>query len=249
MARPVPATPPVAGLAPLGVAKRRPALAETVARHLRQAIASGTFRPEEKLPPEAALAASFAVSRPVIREAIAQLRVDGLVRSRQGVGVFVSDSGAVRRFGIDAGEMADPRALAQIYQLRMMVEIGAAGLAARNRKRKALKAMHRALAGIAAAIAEGTDGVEPDIAFHLSIAEASGNDYLAQFLGMLSGALRESIAVARGNTRRGGAAAELAVQAQHEAILEAIEAGDAAAAEAAMGAHLRYTADQLGLRI
>lgn len=141
------------------------------------------------------------------------------------------------------------RALAQIGRLPMLVEIGAAGLAARNRSRKAPTAMRRALAGIGRAIAEGTDRVEPDIAFHRTAADASDNDYLGRFLRMLPGALRDSIAVARGTTRRRGPEAELAVQARHEAILAAIEARDPAAAKAAMGAHLRFTADQLGLRI
>lgn len=232
-----------------GSLRRAPGLAETLARHLRAAITGGSFGPGEKLPTEAALAAGFGVSRPVVREAIAQLRYEGLLRTQQGRGVFVSETGAGTLFSLALEDLSDPRTLAQIYQLRMIIEIGAARLAARHATRPQKAALRRALAALDEAVAAGADGIEPDIAFHLAIAQASGNDQLAALMRMLYGGLRKSIAVARRNSERAGTETIREVQAQHRAVQEAIVAGDEGAAEAAMQRHLEFTAGQLQLRL
>ncbi|WP_449439823.1 FadR/GntR family transcriptional regulator [Pseudomonas migulae] len=69
---------------------RRPHLAEHIARSLSDEIASGRLRPGDRLPTEQFLSQNFGVSRNVVREGIATLRAQGLIQSRQGVGVFVS---------------------------------------------------------------------------------------------------------------------------------------------------------------
>jgi DNA-binding FadR family transcriptional regulator len=232
-----------------GSLRRAPGLAEMLARRLRASIVEGTFGPGEKLPTEAALAQSFGVSRPVVREAIAQLRFEGLVRSQQGSGVFVSESGASTLFSIGSEDLSDPRTLAQIYQLRMILEMGAAGLAARHATRSHKVALKRAFTALDEAVAKGTDGIEPDIAFHIAIAEASRNDQLAALMRMLYGGLRKSISIARRNSSADGAETVARVQQQHRAVFEAIMASDATAAEEAMRLHLAFTADQLRLRL
>src|SRR5690348_6295059 len=60
-----------------------------VGESLRRAIASGRYRPGDKLPSEVELTEAHGVSRTVIREAVAALRSDGLVEVRQGAGIFV----------------------------------------------------------------------------------------------------------------------------------------------------------------
>ncbi|MCC7271561.1 MAG: FadR family transcriptional regulator [Alphaproteobacteria bacterium] len=229
--------------------RRAPGLAETVARYLRRTIAEGAFKPAQKLPSEASLAASFNVSRPIVREAISQLRFEGLVRSHQGAGVFVSETGASSLFSLAAHDLTDPRSLAQTYQLRMILELGAARLAARHRRHEHLTAMGCALADLEEAVEKGSDGVEADIAFHLSIADASGNEQLSGLMRMLCGAIRGSIAAARSNSLRSGIEIMRDVEGQHRRIFDAIRGGDETEADAAMFAHLRYTADQLRLTI
>lgn len=69
--------------------QRRPALYEQLAAELRSAIDAGDYPPGELLPSETALAARYEVSRPTVRQAMAQLRVEGLIISRMGKGSFV----------------------------------------------------------------------------------------------------------------------------------------------------------------
>src|SRR3546814_4923658 len=56
---------------------------------LRSRIEGGMYAPGDKLPTEQVLVEKFGFSRTVIREAVATLRADGLLESRQGAGVFV----------------------------------------------------------------------------------------------------------------------------------------------------------------
>ncbi len=65
------------------------ALYERVASRLRAKIQAGEFAPGERLPTEQALSAAYAVSRPTVRSALAQLCDEGLVLKRQGLGSFV----------------------------------------------------------------------------------------------------------------------------------------------------------------
>ena len=87
---------------PLSPTPSRPAqLAEWFAREIR----TGRLMSGEKLPTEQELNARFGVSRTVIREAMASLRSEGLVVSRQGSGVFVADHRANRTFRIVSDEV------------------------------------------------------------------------------------------------------------------------------------------------
>jgi GntR family transcriptional repressor for pyruvate dehydrogenase complex len=233
----------------VGGLQRAPGLAEALARHLRAAISEGGFGPGEKLPTEAALAKSFGVSRPVVREAIAQLRSQGLVSSQQGRGVFVSETGAGMLFSLNAADLWDSRTLAQIYQLRMILEIGAARLAARHAKRSQKMKLRRALAALDQTVATGGDGIAADIAFHLAIAEASGNDQLAALMRMLFGSLRKAISVARRNSEHEKTETVRRVQEQHHAVCAAVLDGAEDQAEAAMRRHLHFTAGQLHLKL
>ncbi|HVR57783.1 MAG TPA: GntR family transcriptional regulator, partial [Pseudolabrys sp.] len=102
--------------------------AELVAR-LTADITSGKLPPGSRLPTEQEMIAATGVSRTVIREAVAALRADHLVVTRQGVGAFVANH--VRRpFRVDFDEHSPLREVLNVMELRTGVEIEAAGLAA-----------------------------------------------------------------------------------------------------------------------
>ena len=109
---------------------RKVSLTEKVISSLRREIESGNLTPGSKLPTEPALTEQFGVSRTVVREAIAALKADGLLEPRQGAGVFVlapvprKNSGSI--FDVDFAQISD---VLEILELRMAVEIEAAGLA------------------------------------------------------------------------------------------------------------------------
>jgi GntR family transcriptional repressor for pyruvate dehydrogenase complex len=102
--------------------------AQLVAR-LTADITSGKLSPGSRLPTEQEMIAATGVSRTVIREAVAALRADGLVVTRQGVGAFVADR--VRRpFRVDFDENSTLREVLNVMELRTGAEVEAAGLCA-----------------------------------------------------------------------------------------------------------------------
>ena len=78
-------------------------LSDAVGSALEKRIRSGALTPGERLPTEAQLGAQFAVSRAVVREAVARLKAEGLVESRQGSGVFVATRPGAAAFRMNAG--------------------------------------------------------------------------------------------------------------------------------------------------
>src|SRR6516164_11319657 len=101
---------------------------ELVAR-VADDITSGKIAPGSRLPTEQELIAATGVSRTVVREAVAALRAEGLVVTRQGVGAFVAETPR-RPFRIETGDLQSLRDVIQVMELRTGVEVEAAGLAA-----------------------------------------------------------------------------------------------------------------------
>ena len=210
---------------------------------LRRRIERGPLKPGERLPTEKQLAEEFGVSRTVVREAMAALRAAGLVEPRQGSGVFVSGRAGPQESSegpFFAAASADtPAGALDVLELRMAVEIQAAGLAASRRSwaqeariRECCEAMRRA-------IEAGRSTEDADIAFHRSVAEATNNAAFVAFLDMLGGR-----AIPRRLVREVDAGRLITpqylekVQDEHEMLADAISRGDAEAARAAMEQHL-----------
>lgn len=226
---------------------RGPYLPARVASLISREIVEGRLRPGDRLPTEQALARSFGVSRNVVREAIAGLRSDGVVRSRPGVGAFVAESDAPSTLRIDREALQDRASFRSLFELRAILEIDAAGLAAERRDEQALAAIATALERMRAAADGGPASIEADLAFHRAVASATGNTYIATFVGFLSEQVRESIATARANA---DAAEHLRVTvAEHEAIHEAIARRRSSAARDAMRRHITSAAARLGLGV
>src|ERR1700732_3136525 len=114
-----------AGLGPLAAPR---SLTHVLIERLIAQITSGELAPGAQLPTEQELIAATGVSRTVVREAVAALRAEGLVVTRQGAGAFVA-SGAHRPFRINAGELRSLREVLDAMELRTSIEIEAAGLA------------------------------------------------------------------------------------------------------------------------
>jgi len=212
--------------------------AEVVER-LTEEITKGRLQPGERLPTEAEMIRSFGVSRTVVREAIAALRAVGLVESRQGAGVFVARDLMARPFLIDPNGLMSIAGAVQVMELRMSVEIEAAGLAAQRRTVAQLNKIQRTLRDFDHAIAKGDAAVAADFAFHCSIAEATGNPYFARLLEFLGHHI-----IPRQSIRAGMWDAETQrsylsrVLSEHQGIAEAIGAQDAESAREAMRQHL-----------
>ena len=147
-------------------------LSDRVYDHVLSQIIVGIFPVNSRLPPETRLADQLGVSRPVVREALMRLREDGLISSRQGAGSFV-----IRRPADDVYNYAPLGSIADIqrcFVFRIAIEGEAAALAARDHDAEGLRRVRNALGELDRIIEQGTLGVEEDIAFHRSVAEATG---------------------------------------------------------------------------
>lgn len=212
-------------------------LSDQVAEQLGAEIRQGRLVPGDKLPTEARLVEQFAVSRTVVREAVARLKSLGLVASRQGSGVFVSAKLPITPLQFAPQHAASQEAVIQMVEVRRALEAEVAALAAQRRTPQDLLAIEQAVAALDAAVQSGGDGVAEDVHFHRVIAEATRNPFLIQTLQYLSQFLYGATRVTRANeARRGDFAAE--VRTEHQAILHAIQASEADAARQAAAAHM-----------
>lgn len=219
-------------------------LSDRLAALLGEQIDTGTLRPGERLPTEAQLALAHGVSRTVVREAVHQLKSRGLVRSRQGSGVFVALESANRSLAFDPSVLASVQAVVHVIEVRRVLEGEIAALAARRATRAQVAVLRRALKAIDAAVAAGRDGVLEDLAFHRALGECTGNPQFSLLLGFLEQYLREAMRITRGNEARRPDFMD-AVRSEHHAIVEAIAARDPAAARRRATGHVSHGEQRL----
>jgi DNA-binding FadR family transcriptional regulator len=212
-------------------------MADEFAARLAADITSGRLAPGARLPTEQEMIAATGVSRTVVREAVAALRAEGLVVTRQGVGAFVTDRPR-RLFRIEPHELNSLREVLQVMELRTGIEIEAAGLAAERASRADVQKIADAFEAIEAAIRQDDSGVDQDFAFHCSIARATGNPKFLSFLDYLGRFIipRNTVTLMAEPERRRQYMKTF--QKEHRAILAAIQAGAVAQARAAMRKHL-----------
>jgi DNA-binding FadR family transcriptional regulator len=207
-----------------------PVAQRTAAEHVRSQlialIESGEFAVGARLPSEANLAQSFAVSRSVIREALHSLNALGLTRSFTGKGTFVDAQFAPSR--LLTGQYL-PR---DLNEIRHTLEVPSARLAAARRSAADVRAMRDLLTKFSAAT-EPRDRVGIDADFHVAIAAATGNPLFPRLVAELRSVLQDQALVVAGYPGRAAQAA-----AEHQAIFEAIDARKAEAAAEAMAFHL-----------
>ncbi|CAM3296404.1 FadR/GntR family transcriptional regulator [Paracoccus nototheniae] len=219
--------------------------ARIAARFARQ-IQQGELKPGDRLPTENAMSKSFGVSRTVIREAIAQLRNEGMIETRQGVGAFVIDR-PTRHIRLDDGDHMEGHDFRDLFQLRVPLEIEAAGLAAAYHRPEHLHQMDQALIRMTATGDQADDGILADLDFHRTIAAATGNDYFVQFLGAVSDRILQTIVASRTRIRLDEIVA--IVNREHVDLRDAIAARDPIRARNAMRAHMSGSAARIGLRL
>src|SRR5262245_16791274 len=212
-------------------------LTHALIERLTEQITAGELKPGAQLPTEQELIAATGVSRTVVREAVAALRAEGLVITRQGVGAFVADTPR-RPFRID-GALQSLHDVIEVMELRTGVEVEAAGLAAERASAADLQAIKQAYEAIEGAIERGEAAVDEDFAFHCRIAEATANPQFVRFLDYLGRFIipRQTIRVniAAPSERRAYLAR---IQTEHREIVRAIRAHAVSRARTAMRAHL-----------
>jgi GntR family transcriptional repressor for pyruvate dehydrogenase complex len=209
---------------------RLPSRVEAVADALLQPILAGDWRPHDRLPSEHALAAQHEVSRAVVREAIARLKSDGYVETRQGKGAFVASAPGGNAFRLNA-EGDD------LLELRTLIEADCAALAAERHTVADLERLRAASDAMRDAVAKGGLGLAEDIRFHDVLADAAHNPALRRFAAFVGRHAREAMQLARlSHLKEQNRLAE--IDAEHTAIIAAVVARDPAAARAAVQQHI-----------
>lgn len=222
-----------------GRAKRK-TLSSQVAEALRARIEGGVYAPGDKLPTEQALVEKFGCSRTVIREAVATLRADGLLESRQGAGVYVlappQPDEVLTIFSHASDKIAD---IIEELELRIGIEVEAAGLAAARCSPAQEAAIQAELDQFAQLMAEGKSTDESDFRFHMAIAAATNNTRFKTFLEHIG---RRMIPRVKLRTVMGGVDPlpnrDPTILQEHQAIADAIFANDVDRARDAMRRHL-----------
>ncbi|MFC9789158.1 FadR/GntR family transcriptional regulator [Rhodococcus sp. NPDC127528] len=215
---------------------RRNLLADQAADLLVRRLAAGEWEVGAKLPGETTLAAELGVGRSTVREALRMLAGQGLLRARQGAGVFVERTEPVRGDGWESVLRA--QTIAAVVEVRNAIEVEAARLAAGRADEEDVRAMRRALDRRGEAFADGDrEFVDADIDVHRAVVVAAHNPVLTElfetFVPRLTDAMVEMVELLGVRDRDPDPDAD-----EHRALVDAVVSGDAEAAAAISRAHL-----------
>ncbi len=219
-------------------AQATPRLYKDVAAKLLHEIQSGNYAIGARLPAERDLAVKYDVSRPVIREAIIALEVQGLVDVRVGSGVYVHST--TGQTSAPAGNVS----AIELTEARLLIEAEVAALAASQITDEELAELETLVGQIEQENKTAGGKEEADAAFHLAIARATKNSALVENV--------ERLWELRNTSRESALLHEKARHAnikpvvdEHTAILRAMQERDPAAARNAMRTHLLQVLDSL----
>lgn len=220
--------------------ERRSPIYLQVAERIREAIIAGHLRPGDALPTERELAESLGVSRASVREALRALQAQGLV----------SASGPPARTVVVPGAAGHARdalvtllrlngvCVADLMSFRALLEGEAVDMAAGRRDDPWLDEAQAALTDMRRRDLTVADFDEADVRFHLALVRASGNEAMQLVMQALRGAV--ALHLATHLESQDDLPATLArLTAEHEAILDAVRAGDGAAAQALIRSHIK----------
>ena len=222
-------------------------LSAAVVRQIELLILRGILRPGERLPGERELAERMGVSRPSLRDALADLQERGLLSSRPGSGVYVAEVlGSVFSDGLAQLFATHDEAVFDYVAFRRDLEGLAAERAAQRGSDTDLQVVDRLFARMEAAHGRRDPSEEArlDAEFHLAIVEAGHNVVMLHLMRAMFDLLRAGVFYNRQAMFRQRTTRETLLE-QHRAINAGVQARDAARARAAVEAHLDYVAASL----
>ena len=211
-------------------------LSQRIVDQIEQMLADNTLKPGDRLPAEREMAQLIGASRPSLREAVRILQTQGRLIVKHGQGVFVAEPRSTQalRAALNHAEVS----LNELFAMREVLEVPAAGWAAEHITKAQVAELRRVLVALDAAFDENQSDFQRlaqlDASFHLGIAEVARN----RFLKRTSDVLHEILMSGMQTTLLIPGRREKS-RDEHERILTAIAAHDAATARRAAGAHIR----------
>lgn len=218
---------------------------EEVADTILHMIKEGQLKPGDKLDSVVQLAESFAVSRSVIREALSGLRAMGLLVMRQGEGTFISQFDAsIFYLPVTTAFLMKKEHVKELFEVRKILESGAARSAALNRQQTNLEEMEKIINEMKTAHMDSESGEKVDMRFHLAMVKASHNDILINLMSSVSELMAETIQETRKLYYAMKGREETLIR-DHELIYQAVKAKDQNQAEKHLLDHLVGVEDLL----
>lgn len=222
--------------------EERKTFSRKVVEHIKELLSSGQLKPGDKLPSERELAELMNVSRPTIREAFKILSAMGLLNIRQGHGVFVADQSA-RLDNLASFLFVHTDTIHELFEVRKMIETESAANAAKRGTSDFLEQIYETTRNCydQVIVHQSFDSKEErdkflsesDQQFHLTVAEAAGNEVVVRVMTNLIDLLRET----RLQSMKIPGRVEQSLK-EHMLIAEALKERDAALARQRMFDHL-----------
>lgn len=213
-----------------------PKLSDVVYEHILGRIVDETYPIGTRLPAETMMAQEFSISRPVVREALARLRDDGVIKSRRGSGNYVQrapSTAAVRLAPLSS--IAD---MGRCYEFRTSLEGEVAYHAALPESAVYRGHLDAALHRLDVAVERNAIGAEEDFDFHCAIARATGNRFFETALVSLRDSVILGMTLTRTLSLMRPRERLLAVHREHLDIAAAIRANDPETARNVMRSHI-----------
>jgi len=214
---------------------QRRRLSDQIIERIISMIAAGELKAGDKLPPEPRLMEQFGVGRSSIREAIGGLELLGLLCVRPGHGTVITDATeALETSGVGLSLLTmGHEKIRELVEARSELEQVIVRLAAQRADSDDIAAMRRELENLAAAQRSPERLIAADLGFHMAVARACRNSVLLRLFSELQQPMRRWMEAKATH----GWGYEHVLE-EHAAILEALEAGDADAAQAAIRRHI-----------
>ncbi len=210
-------------------------LSDQVFEALKRMIVEEGFSPGEKFHSENELTTMLGVSRSSLREAVRLLEVSGYVTVKHGKGIFVSDPASVGRKAFEEWLHENETSLSEHFEIRLIIDPKAAACAALKADASDIARLRDICARFKRGVETGdtADIIKTDEQFHLSLAKSTKNKTLYMIMKTMTQSLPEgwiSSLHVPGRMEK--------TITEHCAIVDAIEARDAARAERSMAEHL-----------
>ena len=217
---------------------RKSSLVEKLVAEVRGQISAGQLAEGQQLPTEARMASEFGVSRPLLREALAELRAEGFVETVNGRGTFVrhpSESdladALVRQLQLSGRE--PELTVDHLYEARRAIEVSAAGLAAERVTPELTQTLESLLQAMVDSENDAAAYTAADVGFHVAVARATDNPLFPALLAPIATLIIQGVFESHGTPD----AVRFGIEA-HGKVLRAINRGQPEAAMRAMAAHL-----------
>ncbi|NLX84948.1 MAG: FadR family transcriptional regulator [Synergistaceae bacterium] len=224
-------------------------LSSQISKLILSEVQSGQLLPGDKLPAETVLAQKYGVSRTILREAIASLKNDDILESKQGRGIIVKNPSQRLAFRFsDVFETISVDDINYFYEMRALLESEAAGLAAVRHTKEDVASIKATFEEMEDAVRNSSPGDEAHFKYNESITKASHNPVLIEFLAFLQNKLHSLASELRIKTMMSPERAEI-VLSEHRHVVESIFSGDPQKAKNAVINHLKNAAKRAGIEI